>query len=616
MRVLLSGRSVLLLLLTITNLGGLSLTLGQADTSGCLPSNAVQQPQTSLPEIFEIREPCWQGEAEFVRGDRPISFEEGYIHGVPVLRDAFKLSGEGVKVGVWDGGHVQDSHVEFDDRVRLEESAEPGSGINVSDHATHVAGTIGGRGQNFRAEGMAPRSVIYSYDWNNDISELRRAADLGVTVTNHSYSPSYGWKYLASGVLCKVDLLGNPNAEEKSNWVWFGRPNDQEDAFFGYYSEYSASFDDIVMSHPFLSIFVAAGNERDVDADPNTFNEVYPGYFDGRYCIRENGNLVLTDQPRLPDTYDIGGYDTLGALAVAKNVITVGAMADPPIQFTYGDIKSTTFSSWGPPDDGRIKPDIIAVGGDVFSAAPPERCWPSRCQLSEISIQERAGYVRHSGTSQATPIVSGTAALLNELAIDVRGQQLYADEMKAVLIHTALPSLPSFGPTYKTGWGSLQADFAGKLVGGSEGSLSRLKAHKNKDIVISGTWDEGRPMRVSLVWLDTPCKDSDCTGLVPPEAYNIDVRSKSLVNDLNLEVLNPSGEKVYYPWSLDPTLPNKEPTNDRANHVDNVERVDIPYSEHESGEWTIRISTAGQEEEVLAVALAIYGLNVGNIGGE
>src|SRR5690606_10391855 len=60
---------------------------------------------------------------------------------------------------------------------------------------------------------------------------------------------------------------------------------------------------------------------------------------------------------------DDGGYDTLPPTAVAKNILTVGACYDIPGGYSSpDDVVIAPFSAFGPTDDGRIKPEIVAAG--------------------------------------------------------------------------------------------------------------------------------------------------------------------------------------------------------------------------------------------------------------
>ena len=79
------------------------------------------------------------------------------------------LDGTGETLGIWDGGSVRDSHQEFTGRVTKVDAA------NLSDHSTHVAGTMIAAGVDPAAQGMAFAAHLRSRDWNNDTGEM--AAD-------------------------------------------------------------------------------------------------------------------------------------------------------------------------------------------------------------------------------------------------------------------------------------------------------------------------------------------------------------------------------------------------------------------------------------------------------
>ena len=77
------------------------------------------------------------------------------------------LTGDGVSVGVWDGGQIRSTHQELTGRVTLVDTA-----LAFSDHSTHVAGTIGASGVTASAEGMAEGVTVRSRDFNKDVTEL------------------------------------------------------------------------------------------------------------------------------------------------------------------------------------------------------------------------------------------------------------------------------------------------------------------------------------------------------------------------------------------------------------------------------------------------------------
>ena len=89
--------------------------------------------------------------------------------------------------------------------------------------------------------------------------------------------------------------------------------------------------------------------------------------------------------------YGWEGETSLIAPADGRNVIAVGAL------HRYGEIAS--FSSRGPTADGRIKPDLVARGVDVFS----------------VAYENVSGYGQYDGTSFAAPLIAGLCAQLLEI---------------------------------------------------------------------------------------------------------------------------------------------------------------------------------------------------------
>ncbi len=86
---------------------------------------------------------------------------------------------------------------------------------------------------------------------------------------------------------------------------------------------------------------------------------------------------------------------TVGSPGCARDVITIGASTD--------DETIASFSSRGPTEDGRVKPDIVFPGYNIISA---------RAAGTTLGRVVDANYIELSGTSMATPHASGAAALL------------------------------------------------------------------------------------------------------------------------------------------------------------------------------------------------------------
>lgn len=234
----------------------------------------------------------------------------------------FSLTGQGManRLGVWDGGAVRLTHQEFQSRATQVDGA-----TSLSNHATHVAGTMAAGGVVNNAKGMAYQAPIRCYDWNNDETEMQQAASAGLLVSNHSYSQISGWNY-------------NDNL---NRWEFWADPNVSalEDHKYGYYDWTCQEFDQIAANNPNYLIFMAAGNDR---GQPGTLPSVF-------YVRDNNGDWVLGNVNNRPPV--TGPYDCIsGGPANAKNVLTVGAVNKITNGWTKSsDVVMSSFSGWGQP---------------------------------------------------------------------------------------------------------------------------------------------------------------------------------------------------------------------------------------------------------------------------
>ncbi|MEO8403935.1 MAG: hypothetical protein ABI480_05055, partial [Chitinophagaceae bacterium] len=140
------------------------------------------------------------------------------------------------RLAIWDGGSVSPTHVEL--AGRLIQRDNPSA---VSDHSTHVAGTLIASGVNPLAKGMSfGEQRLVCYDFTSDGSEmLNEAANL--LVSNHSYGSISGW-----------NLNGN-------TWEFWGTFDTNEDYKFGYYSAQAQLWDSIAYNAPYYLIVKSAG---------------------------------------------------------------------------------------------------------------------------------------------------------------------------------------------------------------------------------------------------------------------------------------------------------------------------------------------------------------------
>jgi serine protease AprX len=111
-------------------------------------------------------------------------------------------------------------------------------------------------------------------------------------------------------------------------------------------------------------------------------------------------------------------------------VVTVGAFTDNYTPADWNDDYITPFSAAGPTLDGFVKPDLVAPGGHIISVVPTNSNLVTQYPANWI----KKTYFQLAGTSQATAIVSGVAAL-----IIAKNPALTPDEVKARLTNSALP---------------------------------------------------------------------------------------------------------------------------------------------------------------------------------
>ncbi|MFC1719678.1 S8 family serine peptidase [Pseudomonadota bacterium] len=455
------------------------------------------------------------------------------------------LDGNGMNVAQWDGGAVFDEHPDFTGRLLQVDGA-----TEVSGHSTHVAGTLAGSGENFlQARGMAYAAHLDAYDWNSDTAEMAAAAASGQLWSNHSYGIAAGWIYVG--------------ATPPENWLWIGGTGDtdMEDPNFGYYDTETQLWDQIAFDAPYYLIVKAAGNDR---------TDIGPAPGEEYTVIDQDGHTVkISTVPRPPDCAP-AGYDCLPTNSVAKNVLTVGAVDD-----LYGgyspvsgadSVVMAEFSSWGPTDDGRIKPDLVGNGMWLYST------WP-----------DYPYYAVAAGTSMSTPNVTGSLVLLQQHYENLHGTDNFmrASTLKALAIHTADEAGDSPGPDYEFGWGllntlsavdAISANYSGGDVRIIEGTL----LNGSTDSYAFDVSQSDGVLTATLVWTDPPGT---------PPAPVLDPTNLMLVNDLDLRIAK--GAQVFMPWVLNPANPSAAATTG-DNFRDNVEQVQV--SAASTGTYSIQVS--------------------------
>ena len=464
----------------------------------------------------------------------------------------YHLSGTGSILGIWDAGRVRQEHQEFGSRITQVDNASTNH-----NHATHVAGTMIAEGESTLAKGMSYNATLWAHDWNNDTGEMANAAVNGLEVSQHSYGYLTGWHYGSwSGTAA---------------WHWFGDANVavSEDYAFGHYGETAREWDILAYNAPDYLISASAGNDRGQGPDPGASHYFWDG-----------SNWTQSSQTRIRDGGS-NGFDCISHRALGKNVMTIGAVD--------GVGNMTGFSSWGPTDDGRVKPDVVAKGLNVTSTG----------------ANSNTHYFASGGTSMSGPMVSGSLGIVMEHQENLHaGQKLTSAMKKALIIHTANDEIDGVpGPDYRFGWGLMNTrkavEFMTRNANLGQGVImmeSSLFPNDTINLVVQSTGAE--PLRASLVWTDLP-------GDAQAPALNSTV--SSLVNDLDMRLIGPANS-VFFPYVLNPVLPLSLPTTG-DNMSDNVEMIHLA-STNANDTYTIKIHHKSMMANHQKFAVIISGANV------
>jgi len=379
---------------------------------------------------------------------------------------------------------LDDTHPDFQGRIvgvvalgRSNDSTDPHG------HGTHVAGSVLGDGSasNGTICGAAPRARLFFQsllDANGglgglpfDLNDLFEEAYLqGARIHNNSWGA----------------------------------------ATQSMYTMESSEVDEFVASRRDMLIVISAGNEG-TGSQPR---RAKPGFVD---------------------------WLSIGAPASAKNALVVGASRSsrvsgglsqvrygaawpqnfpvPPIsdETVSGNAEAlAAFSSRGPCDDRRIKPDVVAPGTDIASTkssrAPIGSFWGAH------PTQPRYAFM--GGTSMSAPLVAGCAALVREYCVSMRDHDPSAALLKATLINgtrwlSGVDSVADHGtqPNFHQGFGCVNLPSTIPSAGAPALQLEFLETWRTPPLQVARTGQRFRPrvrgagdaeLRLFLAWTDPP----------------------------------------------------------------------------------------------------------------
>ncbi len=468
-----------------------------------------------------------------------------------------------------------------------------GDWADQNGHGTHVVGSVAGAGVQSGGvtathqysgtfAGMAPEAqlVIQGFEVDSSGQIIGLGAD---------YYPIYTQAY-SDGARIDTNSWGDNTG-----------PLTDTAAAFGGYPYASQRTDEFIWDHPDMTILFAAGNSGKDGTPTPPFG----------FCTGGDG---------------VVDPDSLLAPGTAKNVITVGAsesyrlsgglsaypwllldlcfVVDPIATDLVSNNPNgmAAFSSRGPTDDGRFKPDLVAPGTNIVSNHSHD---PNASALWGL-YETNSNYAYSGGTSMATPLTAGAAALVRQW-LTTRGlTNPSAAAVKATLLNTTADMAPGqygTGPTQEitftrpntvAGWGRVNLglisalppydlwfdDHANGLDTGQIVTYTNTVSHPLQVITNS------QPLRVMLAWTDPPASLS---------------ASIDLVNDLDLVVIGPDNTHYYG---------NAASSGDRTN---NVEGVIIPNPT--LGQYTVTVSAYNIPMASQPYALVVAG-PIGSLPGQ
>ncbi len=366
-------------------------------------------------------------------------------------------------------------------------------------HGTHVAGSVLGRGA---ASG----------------GKLRGGAYDATFVPQGMWSPMMKNLTVPTKLTDLFEKAFNEGARIHTN-SW-GSPRN-----LGAYDAMASTVDEYTFNNPELLILFAAGNsgaDKNRDGRIDGGSVCSPGTAKNALTVGASENVTTTGGLQVPVSKLRAANDEWSAEPIYSSYLSDNANG------------IAMFSSRGPTSDGRTKPEIVAPGTNILS---------SRSHVvgaSELWGAYNTDYVFSGGTSMATPLAAGGAAVARQMLQDkAKIASPSAALLKATLLHTAVDMYPGqYGevgasrgqelltrrPNSDEGYGRMDLTRVVELGSGTRFVDNRSGVGQGESTQVTFTLTRPGMVLANLVYTDAPAS---------PDA------SVALVNDLDLSLEGP-----------------------------------------------------------------------------
>jgi len=311
-------------------------------------------------------------------------------------------------------------------------------------------------------------------------------------------------------------------------------------------------------------------------------------------------DVFVNDRQDVTPIFSVGDRGTSGASQVtspgtAKNVIAIGA-STTGMSGTAQAGAVANFSSQGPSLDGRIKPDLVAPGVGICSGLAEEAQSPAGPDcLTGSHAGGNAYYMSLSGTSQATAVASGVAALTREFIREQVGVSSPSSALvKAAMINGATDLGTPDIPNNLEGWGQIDLERTVMPTDGTTTLDTFFDDNKPLEsgfgLLYSFSLDPSHGIDITLAWTDEA------------GSANAPGNQKRLVNDLDLVLIDPSGTQ----WLGNQFSQGFSVIGGSADETNNVERIRIASGALPSsqGQWIVQVLHRGGTTQNFGLVMA------------